>query len=396
MFDRERESAFHPRAFKIPKEDERSSYVRNIPIFSEDDASNLMRQTTSSVPKPVPPQQPQQQQAPSAQPSNEHPAGSRFNSFPGLSSSFPNKQPARNFPSNASDSGIDRAASNSPSDISDSASSASFPQRFPRQSRDTHSPPTFRQPKPTVDIEPPMRAEKVQTQDSAPPGRKDGEPIPMGFLPKQRNPSEAIPMGYDRPSSAPMDPPQKPDKVKPEPNAKVHRVPIVVKPLETPRSASAPPKPTETTPPPPPVKNPLDRIQEIISEVQKLEARVNQFTGTRDDHEYRLLDELLTQAVLKLDVVTTEGLDEVRNARKKAVKRVHDAIHLLETKTPAHKSTEKKDKKDSSPAAKGVSPVPEGGNTGPHRIVIAMNPEKEKKLDGEAVAVNQAKETFIN
>jgi BAG domain len=222
------------------------------------------------------------------------------------------------------------------------------------------------------------------------------EAIPMGYT-AQRDPKEPIPMGFERPSSAPaenqssspsidrkLDPPKVPRPPTSstglggpaKDSAGVHRVPIVVKNSDLPRSASAPPKPTEKSASPPILKpkTPLERIEEISSGVRDLESRINAFEGSRVDHEWRLLDELLTQAVLKLDTVPTDGVDEIRNARKVAVKYVHDLANFLEQKAKADRP------KSKSPTAAGKSSSP-GATT---RIVIPMHPNArmgEKEID---------------
>ncbi|EGI66292.1 BAG domain-containing protein Samui [Acromyrmex echinatior] len=56
--------------------------------------------------------------------------------------------------------------------------------------------------------------------------------------------------------------------------------------------------------------------------------------GSRQDKEYMYLDEMLTRELIKLDDIETEGRENVRLARKNAIKSIQDTISLLETKTP--------------------------------------------------------------
>lgn len=56
--------------------------------------------------------------------------------------------------------------------------------------------------------------------------------------------------------------------------------------------------------------------------------------GSRQDKEYMYLDEMLTRELIKLDDIETEGRENVRQARKNAIKSIQDTISLLETKTP--------------------------------------------------------------
>lgn len=341
-----------------------------------------MRQGSSAVPKPVPPstgsQSPQPKEIYAAPP------------VPHKS-----KNPVKVMSSSASDSGIDRGTSGSPSDISDSISSASLP-RFGFKHANEPAKTKFSNAEKDVPI-------KVEVAGK-------NEPIPMGYLPKPRDPDQPIPMGYDRPASAPGDAAasqtQKPrvhkvpgKAIDPDVAAKVHRVPIVIK--ETPRSASAPPKRTETTPPPSngpssaKAKHPLEKIEDILSGVQKLEGRISSFNGSREDHEYRLLDELLTQILMKLDVVSTDGVEEIRKARKSAVKRVNDALSMLESKAGSGGRSSKSISPEvrASPSSKSGSPGP----TGLHRTIIALNSVPEKmEVNQEVMITAGTKETMID
>lgn len=70
-------------------------------------------------------------------------------------------------------------------------------------------------------------------------------------------------------------------------------------------------------------------------EVDDLAGQVRRYTGgSRQDKEYMYLDEMLTRELIKLDDIETEGRENVRQARKNAIKSIQDTISLLETKAP--------------------------------------------------------------
>lgn len=70
-------------------------------------------------------------------------------------------------------------------------------------------------------------------------------------------------------------------------------------------------------------------------EVDDLAEQVQRYVGgSRQDKEYIYLDEMLTRELIKLDDIETEGRENVRQARKNAIKSIQDTISLLETKTP--------------------------------------------------------------
>lgn len=70
-------------------------------------------------------------------------------------------------------------------------------------------------------------------------------------------------------------------------------------------------------------------------EVDYLAEEVRRYIGgSRQDKEYVYLDEMLTRELIKLDDIETEGRENVRQARKNAIKSIQDTIGLLETKAP--------------------------------------------------------------
>ncbi|XP_018377638.1 PREDICTED: BAG domain-containing protein Samui-like isoform X2 [Trachymyrmex cornetzi] len=98
----------------------------------------------------------------------------------------------------------------------------------------------------------------------------------------------------------------------------------------------------ETPKPKPPVpKDPLERVAQVQKEVDNLAEQVQRYVGgSRQDKEYMYLDEMLTRELIKLDDIETEGRENVRQARKNAIKSIQDTISLLETKTPIAKQQE--------------------------------------------------------
>ncbi|XP_046143436.1 BAG domain-containing protein Samui-like isoform X2 [Osmia bicornis bicornis] len=91
-----------------------------------------------------------------------------------------------------------------------------------------------------------------------------------------------------------------------------------------------PPKPKPTLP-----KDPLERVALIQKEIDSLAEQVKQYTGnSRTDKHYMYLDEMLTRELIKLDDIETEGRDNVRQARKNAIKTIQETISLLESRAP--------------------------------------------------------------
>ncbi|KAJ8664812.1 hypothetical protein QAD02_006474 [Eretmocerus hayati] len=93
----------------------------------------------------------------------------------------------------------------------------------------------------------------------------------------------------------------------------------------------APPKPKPQVQP----KDPLEKVAMVQKEVDALTEQVKQYTGnSRQDKQYMYLDEMLTRELIKLDDIDTEGKENVRQARKQAIKSIQESISLLESKAP--------------------------------------------------------------
>jgi BAG domain len=60
-------------------------------------------------------------------------------------------------------------------------------------------------------------------------------------------------------------------------------------------------------------------------------TRVEQYDGL-NRKEYAFLDEMLTQNLLKLDDIDAEGKENIKNARREAIKCINSLISLLEAK----------------------------------------------------------------
>lgn len=89
-------------------------------------------------------------------------------------------------------------------------------------------------------------------------------------------------------------------------------------------------------PPPQQPKTAIDHIQAIQRDVLDLMDQVEKFTGKHRDKQYLYLDEMLTRNLLKLDNIDTEGKENIRSARKEAIKCIQKCISILEAKATAN------------------------------------------------------------
>jgi hypothetical protein len=79
------------------------------------------------------------------------------------------------------------------------------------------------------------------------------------------------------------------------------------------------------------IEDSIAKIQKIQQSVMDLMARVEQYDGT-NHKEYLYLDEMLTQNLLKLDNIDAEGKENIKNARREAIKCINHLISILEMK----------------------------------------------------------------
>jgi hypothetical protein len=79
----------------------------------------------------------------------------------------------------------------------------------------------------------------------------------------------------------------------------------------------------------------------VVADVRALEKEVEALgTTTRKAKDYLYLDEMLTRNLIKLDVIETEGREDVRQARKDCIKLIQATISKLEAKAPTEQRTE--------------------------------------------------------
>jgi len=102
-------------------------------------------------------------------------------------------------------------------------------------------------------------------------------------------------------------------------------------------SWSQPPSPRQTTSETMKEKEPLEIIQTVLEELEQLKERVSKFEGLQSEDEYRFLDEMLTRILIKLDNIDTNGVEEVKTARRATILQVQETADQLEAKAKAKK-----------------------------------------------------------
>lgn len=151
-------------------------------------------------------------------------------------------------------------------------------------------------------------------------------PPPVGPKPRPPPPSNPQPSGKPAEISSPPQMYNKTGRGEPNPS---QADPPPSAPAQTPAPAAAPGQ----VGPQPQNQNPgLVKVDQVMYRVLLLQEDVDEFVGKKTDKSYRCLEELLTKELLELDSVETQGLENVRQARKEAVQRIQAILDQLEKK----------------------------------------------------------------
>lgn len=77
------------------------------------------------------------------------------------------------------------------------------------------------------------------------------------------------------------------------------------------------------------VKNMIGTIHKVAEEVAGIEVEIHSCTR----QNYKKLDEMLLQQIIKLDSLDPKGNERIKEERKKVIKYVQDCMKLLDVKT---------------------------------------------------------------
>ncbi|XP_014662852.1 PREDICTED: BAG family molecular chaperone regulator 3-like [Priapulus caudatus] len=169
-------------------------------------------------------------------------------------------------------------------------------------------------------------------------------------------------------------------------NVHDHSIPIPLAPAEPPSrddvDAPAPPPPATTNgddnggqeaPPHVAPVGALATIADVHAETRLLVDEVAAFSGAAGDKRFLFLDEMLMRQLLRLDDVETAGRDDVRAARRAAVREIQSAISRLEAKCcrPCDYDQIEEHGMPTSPLQTDAPPLPtmmEGGAAGQQQL----------------------------
>ncbi|GFO03990.1 Bag domain protein [Plakobranchus ocellatus] len=198
-------------------------------------------------------------------------------------------------------------------------------------------------------------------RETTSPGHGSARASPQPMMARENSP-RASPRASPRPDysaavpqSAKQQQHQHQQPPRPEPQPDYQAEPQLRHPSPAPKRQQEPPQQqqqqqqqaspessAQSTPPPqpaPPQQSAEEKafgiINNVVLEVKSLEDQVNSFQGTKQDKQYKYLEEMLTRSLLKTDSVEAGSNDSVRQARKQTVRMIEAAINLLELKALA-------------------------------------------------------------
>merc|ERR1711963_147446 len=176
---------------------------------------------------------------------------------------------------------------------------------------------------PNVSFEPPK--DEPTSPQPCPPG-----PIPMSYIPN----SSQQPVNderMDRQNS-------RKTSVEQTPKEGIHIVPITIQDEDKPSEAEAPA--SERKEEPKPVDPALAKLEKVKNEVAELVAKIESYKGSKEDREYKYLDEMLTRHLCTLDSIETGGRDDIRQMRKATINSINRCVSMLDARASGKMSAQ--------------------------------------------------------
>merc|ERR1719436_1170740 len=110
----------------------------------------------------------------------------------------------------------------------------------------------------------------------------------------------------------------------------VHIVPITIQAEEEPSNTKGRQceKKEETKPSDPA----LDKLQKVKDAVAELVEKIESYEGSKEDKEYKYLDEMLTRHLCTLDSIEANGRDDIRQMRKETIRSINRCASILDAR----------------------------------------------------------------
>lgn len=112
-------------------------------------------------------------------------------------------------------------------------------------------------------------------------------------------------------------------------SCKSQTIPVVAEQADDDLLNSAEPQQSQETKQ---IPSSMEQLDGIKSEMDAVGDRVEKFSGEKTDKEYIYLDETMTTLLLKLDMVESGGVEEIRDRRRQLVRLIQEYARKLEQK----------------------------------------------------------------
>ena len=116
-----------------------------------------------------------------------------------------------------------------------------------------------------------------------------------------------------------------------------------------------------------------------MNEVHDRVEKVNIFEGEKDEQKYKQLDECLTSTLLTLDVIESDGDEDIRGQRKEIIERIHHSIDKLEAGTKDSSQNAENQRTSGLEDKENQNPFSESPQAGPSN---QKSPRKRKSKKG--------------
>merc|ERR1719158_2643546 len=114
------------------------------------------------------------------------------------------------------------------------------------------------------------------------------------------------------------------------PHEGIHIVPITIKEEDKPTETKAPP--CEKKEEEKPVDPSLAKLQKVKNDVAELVQKIESYKGSKEDREYKYLDEMLTRHLCTLDSIEAGGRDDIRQMRKATINSINRCASMLDAR----------------------------------------------------------------
>lgn len=231
----------------------------------------------------------------------------------------------------------------------------------------------------------PFMQQKVYPQnafarENSPQRSQSPRPQPQHKVPTHHE--QSVPIHVDPTPSKQQQRPQPPQQQqKPHPQQQQKPQPQQQQPQ--PSEQQSPPEPK----PQPASNDPITQILSIQTDVLNLMTEVENFSGAKADKKYMFLDEMLTRNLIKLDNIETDGKENIRQARKEAIKCIQKCIAVLEAK--AEKASNAQAAQSDDTKDKPTEPVKENGENAEVEMKDAKDENVVNQNQSETQADNQ-------